>query len=36
MKSLDWVFDGSESQFVNSLVKHQVKFFWDFVDDPIA
>ena len=35
-KSIDWVFDASESQFVNSIVRHQVRFFWGFVDDPIA
>jgi hypothetical protein len=35
-KSIDWVFDSSDTQILDPILRSQLRYKWAFIDDPIA
>jgi len=33
---IDWVFDTSDTQVIDPLLKSQLRYQWSFLDDPLA
>jgi hypothetical protein len=35
-KSIDWVFESSDTQILDPILRSQLRYKWAFIDDPIA
>ena len=35
-RTLDWVFDSSDTQILDPILSSQLRYQWSFIDDPIA